>query len=54
VNDLYDRPSIHNELTVLILQRIKYVTGFKGFTSMDNAPKDITARLDKFGLGSKR
>ena len=35
MNDLYDRPSIHNELTELILQRIKYIVGFKGYTDVE-------------------
>ena len=54
MNDLYDRPSIHNELTELILQRIKYIVGFKGYTDVSKASKSIVARLDKYGLGKKR
>merc|ERR1712232_1235961 len=55
VNDLYDRPSIHNELTDLILQRIKYQLKFRDSLSPDKIkPQSLLQRLDTYGLGKKR
>ena len=47
VNDLYDRPSIHNELTDLILQRIKYQLKFRDSLSPDKIkPQSLLQRMD--------
>jgi hypothetical protein len=54
VNHLYDRPSIHNELTGLILKRIKYQLGMKGYTDVTKAPASLTTAIGRYGLGSKR
>ena len=55
VNDVYGNPGIHNELTDLILDRIKYTMRWPGKKEVSQLQLPSMADgLDKYGLGKKR
>ena len=55
VNDVYGDGGMHNDLTDLILDRIKYNLDWKGKRrQQDLKMPRLVNRLDKYGIGEKR
>ena len=55
VNDVYGEGAMHNDLTDLILDRIKYNLEWKGKRrQQDLKMPRLVNRLDKYGIGNKR